>query len=76
MAFKKCVVNSCLNNSKNNPKKIFLNVPRNEKRRQMWCKALNTKKIPDNNSYCVCEDHFDVSIYLPTTSSFFLSETV
>ncbi|KAJ8975513.1 hypothetical protein NQ317_010628 [Molorchus minor] len=57
---RKCIVQSCTNNSKDNPTKIFLTVPKDENRRNDWIRALNLIKITDNGRYTVCEDHFDL----------------
>lgn len=56
-----CFVPSCKNSKDENPDKLFLCVPRDQNRRNMW---LNTVGLDvDSNlgtTLYACEDHFEV----------------
>ncbi|KAJ8968348.1 hypothetical protein NQ317_011228 [Molorchus minor] len=59
--FKECFVPTCTNNNINWPSKIFVYVPRDEKRRKSWFeKARVEKKLTKTSSIYCCEDHFDL----------------
>ncbi|XP_018572774.1 uncharacterized protein LOC108912094 [Anoplophora glabripennis] len=62
MESKLCVVPSCNNNEINHPEKLFLTVPKNAERRENWALAMDVRHIPLGAKYCVCEDHFNLSI--------------
>ncbi|KAJ3640812.1 hypothetical protein Zmor_027351 [Zophobas morio] len=58
---KKCIVPSCTNVSKTHPKKIFLSVPKEKKRRLEWFEKIGVKFPLNSHSLYCCEDHFDLS---------------
>ena len=59
-----CFVPECTNTSKNNPKKIFISVPRNLKRKKEWFAAArrNLKNVSIKPTFYCCEDHFNVGL--------------
>ena len=60
-----CFVPGCKNTSSTTPKKIFLNVPRDLKRRRLWARLARREDagcLTARNVWYCCEDHFDVSI--------------
>lgn len=60
--YKSCTLPSCKNTTVKTPHKVFIQAPRNEKKRKAWSIALgftDNKLITSSNF--VCEDHFAVS---------------
>uniref|UniRef100_A0A8D8M7Y4 THAP-type domain-containing protein n=2 Tax=Cacopsylla melanoneura TaxID=428564 RepID=A0A8D8M7Y4_9HEMI len=57
-----CFVPKCKNTTKTAPEKMFIHVPSNKKRRDLWatlaCRDLKSVSIKSNLT--ICEDHFDV----------------
>jgi len=52
----------CPNTQIKTPHKIFVQVPAEEKRRELWFKAAHRADKPTKSCYYCCEDHFNVSI--------------
>ncbi|KAL4714501.1 hypothetical protein ACJJTC_017564 [Scirpophaga incertulas] len=61
--YKSCIVPQCKNTSIRTPNKIFISMPRGERVRKIWCKAmkwdLNKPLSSISSRYC-CEDHFEI----------------
>nr|XP_034194773.1 uncharacterized protein LOC117610999 [Osmia lignaria] len=55
-----CFVPLCLSIQLKNPEKLFIQVPRNEKVRNLWFKAAHRTDQPTNSNYYCCEDHFNL----------------
>lgn len=64
--YKWCIVPKCKSTSIENPNKVFLNVPKEQKIRRKWMNVVrrDPKGISAKTNCFVCEDHFDVSWYL------------
>lgn len=62
-AYRKCFVPDCFNSSSNSGK-IFIHVPQDPVRRQLWFKAVKGPRFynPKGVFFC-CEDHFNVSYF-------------
>jgi len=60
--YKYCFVPKCESTSIKTPDKLFLSVPKEKKKRILWCKVVRRADMgrPNNHYYC-CEDHFNVS---------------
>lgn len=63
---KYCLVPCCPNTSTNAKEKLFFSVPKDNKKRKAWIKAMrkddrNELKLSSNSSLYCCEDHFSVS---------------
>lgn len=57
-----CFVPECKNNEKKCPEKIFVSVPKDNKKPKLWfTQARRSYQQTSSNFYC-CEDHFNVSI--------------
>ncbi|KAG5895893.1 hypothetical protein JTB14_000507 [Gonioctena quinquepunctata] len=52
----------CRNTTKLTPKKTFIQVPRDDKRRQLWLDIVkrDPKEFAETTNVFVCEDHFDL----------------
>ena len=63
---KYCLVPRCTNNTYTNPGKIFISIPKinNAKKRKIWLKAIRRTDISKKTQGHVCEDHFNVSVFL------------
>ena len=57
-----CFVPMCSNTQIKTPHKIFVQVPAEEKRRELWFKAVHRADKPTKSCYYCCEDHFNASI--------------
>jgi hypothetical protein len=61
--YKWCIVPLCKNTSTNAPEKIFVFVPKNERRRKAWMNAVRRDerhgKISTKTVCFVREDHFE-----------------
>lgn len=61
-SYRACFVPLCTNTTKKTPKKVFLNVPQDVKRRNLWFQAvrrINPQPQTTTKFFC-CEDHFEV----------------
>lgn len=56
-----CFVPLCKNTAKNSPDKVFLYVPQDTKRRQLWFQLARRPDNPTKSNYFCCQDHFNVS---------------
>ena len=68
---KYCLVPRCQSSSIKTPEKIFISLPvgsstKLQKKRKLWLLAMrrNDTDISDNTRGFVCEDHFNVSVFL------------
>lgn len=60
-SYRACFVPSCGNNSKKNPDKVFVVVPKESKKRQKWFNLARRGDTPTNSHYYCCQDHLNVS---------------
>ncbi|XP_050510330.1 uncharacterized protein LOC126892532 [Diabrotica virgifera virgifera] len=60
--YKYCIVHLCSNTTYKTPGKLFIRVPKDQKRRLKWLKACrkNEKDISQKTTAHVCEDHFNL----------------
>ena len=63
-AYRCCLVPLCKNTSQNQPQKVFLQVPKDEKLTKKWFERANRQYYVSNSHFFCCEDHFDVSLYI------------
>ncbi|KAJ8986268.1 hypothetical protein NQ317_009978 [Molorchus minor] len=73
---KYCLVPQCESTSIKTPGKIFISLPvgsskNKKKRRILWLRAMrrNTDDISENTRGFVCEDHFNVTLPIPSKQS-------
>lgn len=63
--YKYCIVPECQSTTVNTPTKTFITVPRDLKMRRKWQQTMKReKRLTTKSTYFVCEDHFNVSIYM------------
>ncbi|XP_057658791.1 uncharacterized protein LOC130895485 isoform X3 [Diorhabda carinulata] len=62
MTYHWCIVPECTNTSIKTPNKVFVQVPREEKRRKQWFQAIRRDyaSIKPGSPVFVCEDHFNL----------------
>lgn len=63
-AYRRCFVPMCKNTQKITPNKVFVSVPQDKTRRQLWFKLARRIDEPTSSNYYCCEDHFNVSAAL------------
>ena len=58
-----CFVPGCISSSAKTPNKLFVNVPKDVKRRRLWASAAKRedgRTVTSKNPWYCCEDHFEV----------------
>ncbi|XP_028179071.1 uncharacterized protein LOC114366401 [Ostrinia furnacalis] len=62
MFYKSCAVPDCASTTIKTPEKLFIHVPRTEKRRIMWLQLAkrDPKHVPPQSKLYFCEDHFNL----------------
>ena len=59
--YRACFVPLCGNNSKKNPDKVFVHVPMDAKKKQLWFNLARHSDTPTNSHHYCCQDHLNVS---------------
>ncbi|KAM0735265.1 hypothetical protein ACS0PU_010413 [Formica fusca] len=59
-AYRRCFVPMCKNTQKITPDKVFVSVPQDKTRRQLWFKLARRIDEPISSNYYCCEDHFNL----------------